>query len=210
MTTPSASAAHNTTQALDARDVANFLQARLPSLFAVVDAARGETLTWLKQAELPYQSLFGGAKAKELRDEAPYLVRLSDDREKLASLTGHLWGRAGGLFLQSERPFYDVRRQLRGFLMVNNEAGETLYFRYYDPRVAAPFLPTCDGEQARTIFGNAIDAYLYEDDEDGCLKQCTRRDPNLARDAHVASDASAAPDSTPPCGVHIETLMWPV
>ncbi len=156
--------------AIAAADVSALLAERLPRIYALLDGARGYgALGWLRHAGLPYQCLFEGQKAVELAEEAPYLVHLGRDQRRLDEVGGMLWHNAGGLFIESARPFYDVRRQLRRFLLVQNEAGKVLYFRYYDPRVAAPFLPTCDTTQIRTVFGQTIDAYLYEDDADGSL-----------------------------------------
>ena len=36
-----------------------------------------------------------------------------------------------------------------------------LYFRWYDPRVLREYLPTCNAEELRTIFGS-IDAFIVE------------------------------------------------
>jgi hypothetical protein len=150
--------------------VVGALVGRLPRLYAVLDGARSwGVLSWLKEAGLPYQCLFDGRKAVELAEEAPYLLHLGDDRARLAQLVERVWGDAGGLFIESASPFYDLRRQLRRFLLVKSEAGDVLYFRYYDPRVAAPFMPTLDPTQIRTIFSSVVQAYLYEDDESGSL-----------------------------------------
>lgn len=156
----------------------------MPGLYALLDGARGYgALDWLRHAGLPYQCLFEGRKAVELAEEAPYLVHLARDKDKVHELSHMIWNNAGGLFIHSARPFYDVRRQLRRFLLVQNDAGRVLYFRYYDPRVAAPFLPTCDTQQIRTVFGQTIDAYLYEDDADGSLVEARAEwlEPDAAR-----------------------------
>jgi hypothetical protein len=160
----------------------------VPHLYAVLDAARPwGALGWLRQAGLAYQCLFEGQKALELAEEAPYLVHLSDDVRRLAQLVNGVWPDHGGLFIASPRPFYDVRRQLRRFLLVKNQDNKVLYFRYYDPRVAAPFLPTCDATQIRTVFGQAIEAYFYRDDEDGSLVEArvaTADDGTLRVETH--------------------------
>ncbi|MCA9621484.1 MAG: DUF4123 domain-containing protein [Myxococcales bacterium] len=154
--------------------VAAVLGARLPRLYAVLDAARPwGALSWLRGAGLPYQCLFDGQKAVELAEEAPYLVYLGDRRDTLELVTERVWEDFGGIFLESRVPFYEVRRQLRRFLLVQDEDRQVLFFRWYDPRVAAPFLPTLSAKQIRTVFGQAIDAYLYENDDEAALEQAT-------------------------------------
>ena len=46
---------------------------------------------------------------------------------------------------------------------------QPLYFRYYDPRVLRVYLPTCDADELRTLFG-PISRLLCEDEEGGLLK----------------------------------------
>jgi hypothetical protein len=45
--------------------------------------------------------------------------------------------------------------------MVRTDAGQRLLFRFYDPRVLGPFLPTCDAAQLREMFG-PVTAYMTE------------------------------------------------
>ena len=156
---------------ITAADVANTLAERLPRLYAVLDAARWGAREWLRRAGLPHQCLFDGQKAIELADEAPYLVHLGGERRWLEQLCAETWGQAGGIYLVSDRPFYDVRRLLRRFLLVEDLNGDVVYFRYYDPRVAAPFLPTLDSAQIATVYGQVVDAYIYEDEETGSLDE---------------------------------------
>jgi hypothetical protein len=55
--------------------------------------------------------------------------------------------------LAARAGLYDLRRHLRRLLQVRTEARETLFFRYYDPRVLRAFLPTCDRAQLAEFFG---------------------------------------------------------
>ncbi|TVQ55912.1 MAG: DUF4123 domain-containing protein, partial [Phycisphaerales bacterium] len=49
--------------------------------------------------------------------------------------------------------FDAIRRHLRKFLKVKSPEGKTLYFRYYDPRILAAFLPACNEQELRQLFG---------------------------------------------------------
>jgi hypothetical protein len=141
-------------------------------LFAVLDAARDRrVLASLYSSTLKYESLYEGPKGAALVDVAPHLVSLPLDSPLLGRLAGEWWGAAFGVLLTSRRPFDDVRARLRRLLMVENDAGRQLYFRFYDPRVLRVFFPTATPRQVAWYFGGGdIDAYLVEDhDPSGML-----------------------------------------
>jgi hypothetical protein len=51
----------------------------------------------------------------------------------------HGWGKNCGIFATSAADLRQMRRHLRTFLVVHDEEGKPLYFRYYDPRVLRVF-----------------------------------------------------------------------
>jgi hypothetical protein len=71
------------------------------------------------------------------------------------------WGNSWGVFLRTETSIRELRRHLRGFLRVRDEAGRRMIFRYYDPRVLRAYLPTCWPEELETVFG-PVESYLME------------------------------------------------
>ncbi len=99
------------------------------------------------------QSLYEGIEGERLAAAAPYLVELSKESPLLETLARDAWGRSWGVYLTCDQPFEAVRKHLRRFLLVTDEEGEELYFRYYDPRVLRIYLPTCTPEEAREFFG---------------------------------------------------------
>ena len=52
--------------------------------------------------------------------------------------------------------------------MVQDPEGKTLLFRYYDPRVMRVYLPTCNSEEIRAVFG-PLQWYAMESEEAGEL-----------------------------------------
>ena len=58
-----------------------------------------------------------------------------------------------GILLSSTQQLPAVRRHLRRFLLVRDEAGNELFFRYYDPRVLRVYLPTCNSRELAIFFG---------------------------------------------------------
>lgn len=144
---------------------------RTGTLFAVVDASRGDRpLTLLREAVDQHRSLYDGIKGEALAHVAPYLAALRPDSDLLDRLVREGWGSRWAiyLYLSHPRPFLDVRRHLRRFLLVeDDETGKKYYFRFYDPFTLRVFLPTCTPRQRRDFFGE-VACYLAEG-EDGQL-----------------------------------------
>lgn len=142
------------------------------TLFGVLDAARDmRVLEVLRESVEEVVSLYDGQAGEAMADAAPYLVSFSKDQgpgSLLARLVREGWGRSWGVYLTSSRPFVEVRRHLRRFLIVLDDATEErLYFRFYDPRVLHVFIPTCTALQRARLFGE-VTRFLLEG-EDGHL-----------------------------------------
>ena len=150
------------------------------SVYAVLDAARDERmLALLRRAGAQYRSLYEGPEAQELESVAPYLVELTREQALLKRLIGSGWGKGWGIFLTGTRPFDEIRRHLRKFLMVREEeTGKRLYFRFYDPRVLRVFLPTCSPPQQAALYAE-VDCFFAEAEDSRLL--CFARPPGASR-----------------------------
>jgi uncharacterized protein DUF4123/FHA domain-containing protein len=156
--------------------------ARAP-LYAVLDAARDRRILELcRESVEEHRSLYDGVEGETMAHVAPYLVRLPAGSRLLTSLVREGWGRRWGVYLTCALPFGEVRRQLRRFLMVEmEESHERMYFRFYDPRTLATFVPSCSPRQAQEFFGGA-EAFFLEG-EGGALTRFTRPDLQTTSDA---------------------------
>jgi hypothetical protein len=180
-----------------ARRLMDILRAEPAPLFALLDAARDvRVLELLRGSTSEYQSLYEGEKGQELDDYAPYLVSLPPDSELLATLVSEGFSRSWGLFLTCDRPFAKVRRYLRKFLLVKNESGRELYFRFYDPRVMRLFLPTCNAAEAAQIFG-PIRSYMVEAVEPETLLRFTNSERGIEQQRLPLSEPNALANSQP-------------
>ncbi|MEO1510660.1 MAG: DUF4123 domain-containing protein, partial [Planctomycetota bacterium] len=70
-----------------------------------------------------------------------------------------------GIIIRASVSFPAVRNHFRDLTQVIGPDGDRLMFRYYDPRVLASFLPTCDATQLGELFGPAIE--IFGEREDG-------------------------------------------
>ncbi len=120
-----------------------------PSLgtFAVLDAARVQNLLEvLSTSGLEYACLFKGDAAQELRDVAPWIVKLEEGNRFVRHLFTQsdapwaMWDHAPGIYIRSRDGLEDIRAHLRKFVKVRDEAGAWFYLRLYDPRIMRAFL----------------------------------------------------------------------
>lgn len=132
------------------------------ALYAVLDACDEPRVPAKVKSIRPERaaSLYRGAAADELAAIAPYLVRV--DAELLEWIAGTLWTDPWGIFAITDAGFDALRTHFRKFLLVDGPEGEPWYFRFYDPRVLARFLPTCDAAQLTDFFG-PVSAYGWTD-----------------------------------------------
>lgn len=117
-----------------------------------------------KKLNPQYDSLYRGRSEKDLNEVAPHLFTYQEGTVFASWLIGNGWANAWGVFLYANATFSEVYKHFRRFLVVKNEEGQELYFRFYDPRVLRVFLPTCDAAQLKEFFGPV--SYFFMEDED--------------------------------------------
>ncbi len=123
------------------------------AVYAVLDGARDPAIHKAVLASgLPQACLYAGKIPDELVEVAPYLVKLEPDAPFTAALL-EAWGKSWGIFALTTATLEEMRRHLRKYLKVQDEKGQTLIFRFYDPRVLSVFLPTCNGGELASLFG---------------------------------------------------------
>lgn len=129
-------------------------------LFALIDACDAPEVPamWQLLRERDQAvSLYSGDSEMRYATFAPYLFKVN--AETLSWIRRALWDTPWGVFvLAPERRLEELRRHFRQFLLVQDPQGEEMYFRFYDPRVLADFLPTCSAGEIHTLFG-PLNAY---------------------------------------------------
>jgi hypothetical protein len=122
--------------------------------YAVLDGASVPDLPQrLFDADTESACLYRGELSDELIHVAPYVVGLWPGSKFTDWLFSESWGKHWGIFAQSPRSINTIQRHFRSLLTVNDEAGNPLLFRYYDPRVLVPFALTCAVEELEMVFG---------------------------------------------------------
>ena len=143
-----------------------------PPLFALIDAARTPDLPRrLSLYGAEHRSLFLGPGAEALSDVAPFLVRLEPESDLARWVADEGAGDHWGIFFTSEADLDTLTTHLAGFLVVTDEEGSELYFRFFDPRVLLPFLASCTPDEQRVFMG-PMEA-LWAEDAEGKLVRRT-------------------------------------
>jgi len=138
-------------------------------LHAILDACN-EPAVPVKVTELGPEkavSLYRGRAEHEQWNVAPYLVKV--DERLLDWIVTNLWKKPWGIFALAEGDLKTLRRHFRRFLMVEDPEGEAMYFRYYDPRILAAFLPPSTAAELKTLFG-PVKGYAVGDPENDRVK----------------------------------------
>ena len=136
------------------------------NMWAVLDGAKDERIyNLVSRCYLDKCCLFAGELSSELERAAPHLVQISPRDSVSDSLLTLGWGRAWGIFIQSDDSIRRLRRHLRTLLRVKDEVGRYLLFRYYDPRVLRVYLPTCLDQEVTSMFGLSITRFCMESED---------------------------------------------
>ena len=129
--------------------------------YAILDAAKVPNLPELLETSgLKHRCLFKGDAYDELKDVAPWVVRLEDGNAFTRNLftrsdaPWHLWDAEPGIYLRSSGTLDDMWKHFRKFTKVQDEQGKWFYFRFWEARTftqilekteAAPLLSPPDG-----------------------------------------------------------------
>ncbi|GAB4002288.1 hypothetical protein GCM10028807_60630 [Spirosoma daeguense] len=132
--------------------------------YQILDAARiGFKMQQVQELNLAFDSLYRGDSQELLAGIAPYLFQYEIGSEFDIALKEN-YGDSWGIGIISNVPMAALHKHFRKFLLVKDETGKELYFRFYDPRVLRVFLPSCDAIQLIEFFG-PVQQFIVEDPE---------------------------------------------
>jgi hypothetical protein len=161
-------------------------------VYAVLDGASvEELLPKLHELEPEYECLYRGELEPDMAEVAPYLVRLEPETEFAGWVVGEGWGRHWGVYAVTEADLRAAHKHFRSFLTVYDPAGKPLLFRYYDPRVLRVYLPTCNADELRAVFG-PVSCYLLEGEDPNTLLRFRADGGALRREPLTLDEAAEA------------------
>jgi len=171
----------------------DWLEGEPGAVYAVVDGAQDYELVVAAatEHEKTVQSLFRGQTSLELAEVAPYLVPV----DVADSFLDKWWQRRGinvGMLICTSADAHDLCEHLRSIFLVEVEGGCPSFFRFYDPRVARIFLPTCSEADAKEFFG-PIRMLLVDAEEPDTILRCTPSSEGV----HITKQRCARPPRGP-------------
>lgn len=134
-------------------------------LYVVLDACRCNVAERVSRHGVDYAILWQerGDVPKELRGALPYVVLCRPRRAFARWVFEEGWGESWGVFAIARAGLDELAGHLRGNLMVDTPGGDSVFFRFYDPRVLRTFIPTCSPEQITELYGPVL-AFAMEDE----------------------------------------------
>ena len=124
----------------------------------------------LRETQVPHHCILTGELTPDMVYAAPYLAYLSPDSKFADQVLSQAFGKSWGIFFQSHRSMLEMRRHFRALHQAFDERGNSLKFRYYDPRVFRAFLPTCNPGELRTLFGDVEQFFVESKDVGGIVR----------------------------------------
>jgi uncharacterized protein DUF4123 len=124
--------------------------------YVLLDGAKDPCIAPLvRSSGLPYCCLYAGSLSQDLLSAAPYLVQIAPEAKFFKAFVPQAWGQAWGVFAVAspDVSLQVLRRHFRSLLLVRNEQGESLAFRFYDPRVLRTYVPTCQFDEHARLMG---------------------------------------------------------
>lgn len=155
------------------------LFSRTTRTYAILDGASVPDLpSKLFEMKPPNYCLLTGDLEPDMAEVAPYLIRLYPGTPFTDFLLKECWGKHWGIFVHAIPPLKEMRKHFRSLITVYDETGNPMMFRYYDPRVLQSFLPTCEGDETKTFFGE-VQLYFAESEDKENLVRFENQDGNL-------------------------------
>ena len=145
------------------------------NVFALLDGASVPGLVrklWETSPE--HYCLFPGTLEPDMAEVAPYVVKLEAETPFTQWVLDEFWGNHWGVFAVAPATGREMRGHCRSIVKVLGPDGDSLIFRYYDPRVLRTFLATCQPEELDEMFGPTLAYWAEAEDPDVLL--CFRND----------------------------------
>jgi hypothetical protein len=154
---------------MDKDKLKQYLMSENTRLYCILDGASVPDLPMkLYEMRPPNVCLMRGKLEPDMMYAAPYLAQMHADTPFTDWVLSESFGKHWGIFVHCRFSLKEMRRHFRALLTVYDEKGNPMLFRFYDPRVIRKFLPTCNGGELKTFFGNNH-AFFAEDEENEAL-----------------------------------------
>ncbi|OKH87847.1 DUF4123 domain-containing protein [Thalassospira sp. TSL5-1] len=174
--------------------------------YAILDAAKFQFgLSEFEECDMPFRCLFKGDAAEELKDAAPYLFELEQNKPFTRRLfthipdmselmtTVHLWHKEPGIYIRSRLDFDVLWRHFRKFTRIQGAKGNWFLWRFWEGRNLIDYLTLTekdDPSKAYNLFikgGAMMVSSFYVLSPHGSSKILVNKTPDIKNaDASIA------------------------
>lgn len=134
--------------------------------YALIDASQDPMIAVMLEAfDSPARCLFDGDVGEDLGEVAPWLVELTRFDDAWDWFVDKGYGKNWGILLHSRLELPRLKTQLKRFLKITDEKGESFFFKYYRPKHLNAYLPVFDDVQTAS-FLKGIETVYAESDKD--------------------------------------------
>lgn len=134
--------------------------------YALIDAAQSPDIAICLDAfNSPARCLFDGEVGDDLAEVAPWLVELTRFDDTWDWFLEDGYGKNWGILMHSRLELPRLKTQLKRFLKITDEKGETFFFKYYRPKHLNAYLPVFDDVQMAS-FMKGVETIFAESDKD--------------------------------------------
>jgi hypothetical protein len=134
--------------------------------YALIDASQSPDISICLEAfNSPARCLFDGEVGDDLAEVAPWLVELTRFDDAWDWFVENGYGKNWGILLHSRLELPRLKTQLKRFLKITDEKGETFFFKYYRPKHLNAYLPVFDNVQMAS-FMKGIETVFAENEKD--------------------------------------------
>ncbi len=134
--------------------------------YALIDASQSPDIAVLLEAfDSPARCLFDGEVGEDLGEVAPWLVELTRLDDAWDWFVEDGYGKNWGILLHSRLELARFKTQLKRFLKITDDKGDSFFFKYYRPKHLNAYLPVFDDVQMGS-FMQGIETIFCESDKD--------------------------------------------
>jgi hypothetical protein len=141
-----------------------------PNYFVADGAIMNDEIERFSDFGIAPITLYVGMEEEAIADVGPFLIDIYKNIDAQNWIIDNTDTSISGIFLKTNAEYDDILDHLQSLILVEDEEGNEMYFRFYDPRVLIKFLPTCNASQLKQFFGPVSEFYVFEDGSKGAIK----------------------------------------
>ena len=133
----------------------------LLNTYALLDAAKVTNFVeMLETSSLEHRCLFKGVAYDELKDAAPWIVRLEEHNTftrnlfTSAGMPSNMWDREPGIYIRSRATLDELWKHFRKFTKARDNKGAWYYIKYWEPAFFVDYVLSMRPEKQKIIIGD--------------------------------------------------------